>query len=228
MLKFSRNNRKLHSTAKLIDIHQSEIVGFDLPAGWSCPSAVDCLAKADKITGKITDGIKAKFRCYAASSESAFTSVRKLRWHNFNILRKLKTSVAMAQAIYESMPKNVKVVRIHTSGDFFNKAYFVAWIRVARAMPSVTFYGYTKQAQYLTTDLPSNMKIVVSVGGRNDDKAPKHARAHVVLTAQGHAFPVYDDAQSETAVIEGKGTFGLLIHGTQPKHVNQLVKELNR
>jgi hypothetical protein len=215
-LKFSKNNSKLHSTARALGIKKSQIVGFDLPAGWTCPSAQDCKSKADRVTGKVTDGKDCKFRCYAVSSESAFTGTRKMRWHNFEILRSLKYAGDMAKAIMAAMPKGVKVVRIHTSGDFYNKEYFKAWRFVAHSMPNVQFYGYTKQAQYLEdVTLPDNMNIVVSAGGKNDHRAPDHARAHVVFsTAQ--SYPVYTDEQSELAVLQGSGTFGLLIHGTQP------------
>nr|WP_236809018.1 hypothetical protein [Amycolatopsis albispora] len=37
-----------------------------------------------------------------------------------------------------------KFVRIHDVGDFFSDAYTLAWCRVMRACPSVTFYAYTK------------------------------------------------------------------------------------
>ena len=39
-----------------------EIVTFSLPSGYSCPGAKDCLAKADRETGKIIDGKHQKFR----------------------------------------------------------------------------------------------------------------------------------------------------------------------
>jgi hypothetical protein len=217
MLKFTKSNRKLHHTAEALGMRKSQVLGFDLPAGWTCPSAQDCKSKADKVTGKITDGADCKFRCYAASAEAAFTSVRKFRWHNFDTLRKLGTAAKMRDALLEAMDAGVKVIRIHTSGDFYNKEYFNAWIMVAEARPDVTFYGYTKQAQYLEdVQLPNNMKLVVSAGGRNDHRAPDAPRAHVVMSAAGHDFPVYNDESSELAVINGTGTFGLLIHGTQP------------
>ena len=43
---------------------------FSLPSGWTCPAATVCMTKADKVTGKISDGKKQKYRCYAAMDEA--------------------------------------------------------------------------------------------------------------------------------------------------------------
>ena len=59
-LAFGRGNAKL----------EGHIATFSMPAGWTCPMAFDCLARADKATGKITDGPDATFRCFAASAEA--------------------------------------------------------------------------------------------------------------------------------------------------------------
>ena len=60
------------------------IYHFSLPSGHSCPGAKNCLTKADRVTGKITDkqtevdGMT--FRCYAAMDEARRPNVRKVRW----------------------------------------------------------------------------------------------------------------------------------------------------
>jgi len=216
-LKFSKNNRKLHEVASALELKKSAVVGFDLPAGWTCPSAQDCKSKANRITGKVTDDKNCKYRCYAVSAESAFPNARKMRWHNFDILRNAKTESKMADVIMESLPASAQIVRIHTSGDFFNKAYFQAWIRVAYLRQDIVIYGYTKQAQYLeNATVPDNFRIVVSEGGKNNDSAKNHRRVFVVYN-ENHTMPVYTDVKSELHVMSNQaGNFGLLIHGTQP------------
>lgn len=67
---------------------------FSLPAGHTCPGACICLSKADRDTGSITDGTHAEFRCFAASSESTYSSVRRAVWHNLDLL----TLAAKAEA----------------------------------------------------------------------------------------------------------------------------------
>ncbi len=60
---------------------------LSLPAGWSCPGAKDCLSKANRETGKLTDGKETVFRCFAASAEALRPNVRDSRWNNFELLR---------------------------------------------------------------------------------------------------------------------------------------------
>lgn len=62
-----------------------------------------------------------------------------------------------------------QAVRIHDSGDFFNETYLQGWIYVANAMQDILFYAYTKEVAMLRgRDLPDNMLIVFSMGGKQD------------------------------------------------------------
>ena len=72
MLKFSTGNRKINDLAKDLGLSKKEVVAFDLPAGYTCPAADICKSQANRENGKITDGENCQFRCYAASTESAF------------------------------------------------------------------------------------------------------------------------------------------------------------
>ena len=47
----------------------SDVVEFNLPAGWSCPFALKCLTKADRESGKQSAGKERVFTCYAAVAE---------------------------------------------------------------------------------------------------------------------------------------------------------------
>ena len=213
-LKFSSNNRKLKKLSKATG---KKVYGFDLPAGWSCPGADECLSKAHKSTGKITDGANTRFRCYAASLEAAFPQVRSLRWHNFDLLR---GSLNILTLLTNSLPSDAEIIRIHSSGDFFNMEYLQAWASMAVNNPSIIFYGYTKRADLfsrLGNTLPPNMRFVKSVGGRYDHIDANMTTATVVDSCP-QPFPVFStDADSELHVIKGGSDFGLLIHGTQPK-----------
>ena len=213
-LKFSGNNRKM---LKLSKATGKKVYAFDLPAGWSCPAAKACLSKADRTTGKITDGKDIKFRCYAASLEAAFPSTRALRWHNYDLLRNTSN---IEKLLENSLPSGLGILRIHSSGDFFNETYLNAWISVARNHPLTIIYGYTKRLDLLarlTQPLPGNMRLVTSAGGMYDGTNVKLPIATVV-TDHNHPFPVFDvDEKSELHILKGGGDFGLIIHGTQPK-----------
>src|SRR5262245_484304 len=123
-LTFSAPNEKLRKLCDALGLPYSQAASFSLPAGWTCPSASICLAKADRKTGEITDGPDATVRCYAASLEAAFPAVREMVWRNLEALKGLGRE-AMADLIAKYLPE-VKVLRIHTHGDFFSEPYLRA------------------------------------------------------------------------------------------------------
>ena len=70
------------------------------------------------------------------------------------------TSAIIAQ-IWAS---NIKFVRIHASGDFFNDEYINAWKKIVAACPNCTFWTYTKnKIAENSFDEYSNINIVHSV-----------------------------------------------------------------
>jgi len=218
-LHFSKHNRKLNELAEHLGVRKSQVVGFDLPAGWTCPAADMCLSKANRETGKITDGDNCQFRCYAASIEAFSPSARSNHWDNFDALKGLDTQ-AMAQLISDNLPK-VKVVRIHASGDFFSKAYFMAWVEVAKMNPDIIFFGYTKMLPFLSIEMPDNMSIVYSHGGKFDALVNSEPVAYVVDTvadaiAQGLHPACVDNPSDDFDLIRAGKSFALALHGTQP------------
>jgi hypothetical protein len=208
-LKFGSGNAKL----------QAGQVIFDLPAGHSCPFASKCLAFAAPIDGKITDGPKAEFRCYAASQEAAFSNVRRKRWHNFEALRGL-SEAQMTRLIVASLPE-ASLYRVHSSGDFFSLRYFRAWLSVARQFPERTFYAYTKAIKFWIAckdEIPPNFKLTASMGGTHDALIAEHGlkNARVVYSqAEADATGLEID-HDDSHAFAGEDSFALLIHGTQP------------
>ncbi len=159
---------KLNAMAKNMSLKQAQVVSFDLPAGWSCPKADVCKCFADKQTGKIRR--VGKILCYASKAEAYSPSARRLRWHNFDALKVCKSVSAMAELINASLPEQVKIVRLHSSGDFFNKTYFMAWVMIARMYPEIVFFGYTKILDYVLEELPDNMHLQYSYGSKDDTR----------------------------------------------------------
>lgn len=211
LLKFSQGNAKLGKN----------IFTFSLPSGFSCPHALDCLSKAHKETGKITDGKKTSFRCFSASQEALYTPVRKQRWHNFDTLKGMNAS-QMADHIFLSLPSKADMVRIHVGGDFFSQIYFDAWIQVARLLPEVTFYAYTKSLPYWVARLgsiPSNLILTASRGGRRDDLIDSYTlrEARVVFSVEEAESLGLEIDHDDSHAYQNGPSFALLIHGTQPK-----------
>src|SRR5512137_2394344 len=106
---------------------------LSLPAGHSCPFAKLCRSSVERVTGKIQDGKHCQFRYYTANSENLFRNVRDGRWRNFEKIQAARNTLEMSALIHRSIPRRngkTKLVRFHQSGDFFNQAYFDAWLLV--------------------------------------------------------------------------------------------------
>lgn len=192
---------------------------FSLPAGWTCPGAKECLCKANRETGKVTDGPDTKFRCFAASDER-YTATRMARWHNFELL-KGKSTEEMVDLLHPNLPKAARIVRIHVSGDFFSQSYFDAWLQVARQNPETLFYAYTKSLKFWVErldNIPENMKLNASRGGLLDaliDKVGLKSAEVVLSEGEADAKNLRIDHDDSLAYGQDK-SFALLIHGTQP------------
>jgi hypothetical protein len=224
MLKFSpmRHNAKL---AKLVKKTGGKGYTFSLLSGHTCPYAKECYSKAvpnERGTLTVVDGPDTKFRCFSATQEMVFGPVYRQRSYNTGLLRSLKNSAEMADLITRSVPKDATLIRIHVGGDFFNQAYFDAWIAVAILNPKVRFYAYTKALPFWIARLgsiPTNLILTASYGGRKDDLIAKHKLrfAKVVFSqyaARKLKLPIdHDDSH---AARPGK-SFALLLHGVQPK-----------
>jgi hypothetical protein len=213
-LSFATGNSKL----------KNDTIIFSLPAGHSCPFAKNCRSSSDRVTGKITDGPHTEFRCYAATAECLFGNIRESRWNNFELLKTAKTIIGMANLIETPLivKKNIKLIRIHQSGDFFNQTYFDAWLMVAKCHPEWVFYGYTKALPFWVKrlgEIPGNFRLVASRGGTHDHLIEEHGlrSARVVYSeyaARKLRLPIDHD---DTHAWKGTGDFAILLHGTQPK-----------
>lgn len=220
---------------------------FDLPAGFSCPNSKDCKSQADRKTGKITDGPDTKFRCYAASNECIFVSTREYRWHNFDLLRGLKTTSQMVKLIVATMNSHIVdeaghnkkmlnvikkfpekanspvLFRLHSAGDFFNQNYFDAWLTVARMFPNIIFYAYTKSLNFWAkriTEIPENLRLTASYGGKFDFMIEELNLkfAKVVFTQEEADSLGLKIDKGDLGAWSDNKSFALWIHGTQPKN----------
>jgi len=217
-LKFKNANGKLKKMAKKLNL---TLKTFTLPSGYTCAGAKDCLAYADRKTGKIRDGKDAQFRCFMASLEATFPSLRAMVWENFELLQKaLKTGVdCCADLICDSLPKKFEVMRVHVGGDYFSREYFMAWCEVAKRNPDRVFYSYTKSLAIIGgIPKPDNLVLTASRGGKNDDLIERLGwkEALVVYSKQqADKLGLEIDHDDEHAAF-GTKNFALLIHGTQP------------
>jgi hypothetical protein len=226
LLKFGEPNAKLKKMLKKLSL---KLKTFTLPAGYTCPAANECLSRADRITGKIKDGPNTLFRCFAASAEAVYPSLRKMVWHNFELLRAaliqdkkagFENSPHTADLIHNSLPKKFDIMRVHVGGDYFSKQYLQAWIEVAKRNPDKIFYSYSKSLHFFKEfALPENLVLTASRGGKHDDMIELHGwkEALVVYSEQEAIDKGLEIDHDDTHAAFGKENFALLIHGTQPK-----------
>ena len=219
LLTFGEPNAKLKKMLKELSL---KLKTFTLPAGHTCPGAKDCLSRANRKTGKIQDGPDTEFRCFAASAEATYPSLRNMVWRNFELIKAtLKNSVdACADLICESLPKKFDIMRVHVGGDYFNVKYLQAWIEVAKRNPDKIFYSYSKSLHFFKQfALPENLVLTASRGGKYDDMIDLHGwkEALVVYSEQEAIDKGLEIDHDDTHAAFGKDNFALLIHGTQPK-----------
>ena len=224
-LKFGDPNAKLKKMIKKVGL---VLKTFTLPAGHTCPAAKDCFSRADRETGKVTDGPDTVFRCFMASAEARSPSLRKLVWHNLELIKEALKRDAQAgfenmphtsQLINKSLPKKFDIMRVHVGGDYFNVKYLQAWIEVAKRNPDKVFYSYSKSLHlFKQFALPENLVLTASRGGKHDDLIDLHGwkEALVVYSEEEAAERGLEIDHDDTHAAFGKENFALLIHGTQP------------
>jgi hypothetical protein len=85
---------------------------FSIPAGWACPGASQCFARAvekgtdddGRVRWGVEDGEDMEFRCFSASEEARYPQLRTIRWHNWRLLQAARTVDRMVDLILRSIP----------------------------------------------------------------------------------------------------------------------------
>ena len=79
----------------------------------------------------------------------------------------------------ELVKKRVDILRVHDSGDYYSRKYIDKWLTIAKRLPNVRFYSYTKSIPlFLNLDIPDNYDIIFSEGGTRDDLINYHQHRH--------------------------------------------------
>ncbi len=219
LLKFGEPNAKLKALTKKLKV---KLKTFSLPSGWTCPGAKDCLSKANRETGKIQDGPDTEFRCFQASAEAVYPSLRKAVWYNFDLIKQASKdgAEAIADLICESLPKKFDVLRVHVGGDYFSKVYLQAWVIVAMRHPDKVFYSYSKSLHFFADVVrPDNLVLTASRGGKFDELIDLNGwkEAVVVFSEQEAIDKGLEIDHDDSHAAFGFKSFALLLHGTQPK-----------
>lgn len=166
----TNGNKKLRNTESV------RFIIWNLPSIKTCPYA--------------TENCKAS--CYARKAERVYPSVLPSREQNLaDSKRDNFTERMIATLVHEVESKKCQgkkvVVRIHESGDFYNKSYADKWLAVAEYMTrysNVVFMAYTKSLPYFQgKKLPTNFVLRASVW--DDTKAER------LLEIEKNQYPIY-------------------------------------
>jgi hypothetical protein len=118
----------------------SKIHSFNLPAGSTCPGQSAACAS-----------------CYAQRGRWLFPAVRDALTWNYRMARRKFFVEEMTE---ELRRRRVKVLRLHSSGDFFDPVYVAKWVSILSRSPSVTAYTYTRSWR-----VPTIMPALVELAG---------------------------------------------------------------
>lgn len=213
---FARGNSKLPDST----------LTFALPSGHTCPGALQCLALADRETGKLTDGPEQTYRCYEASLERFRPNTRRNRWHNFDVIRGLNPNEVtdlLVAGIAAARDHKTTHVRWFTGGDLYSVALRDAILQTSRETNELIHYFYTKNLPLLAPSyqrlipLPGNLRVTASWGGKFDYLAPLFPRTARVVHTREEAgrlgLPI--DTSDRLAWQEEPVHFCHLSHGSQ-------------
>lgn len=158
--------------------------------------------------------------CYATMGAYMFSNVAKV----FESRLKLARSPRFIKIIHAEIKRhNIQRLRIHDSGDFFNKAYLEQWLNIIKANPQCQFYAYTKMVsmfkEYALDGLiPDNFIVIYSYGGTEDKLIDKNTDRHSWVFSSVEALQTagYADAHLDDSVAtDNNPKIGLVYHGTK-------------
>ena len=186
------------------------IVSFSIPAVITCPQAGTC-----------------KQGCYATQGFFNMPSVKAKYASNLLATKREDFPKLINQDLLKLKPS---MVRIHASGDFYNRKYFGTWVAIALQNPQIKFYAYTKSVLMVKTfkqdmlqeglPFPKNLTIIFSEGGKQDSMISpnndRHARVFASLKdlkKAGYA----DVTEHDTGAMGPNHKIGLVYHGAKSK-----------
>ena len=156
-------NSKLKKTSKHFD---KRVFNFGLPAYKSNTGKVVCRMADECI----------KF-CYA--QKGAYI------WSNVSPAFEKRLQISMQDNFVDLMvaeikKKKVEYVRVHDSGDYYDKRYLAKWFKIAELLPNVKFYSYTNEVGMIknSEDIPKNYDFIFSSSGKQSDLIDKKTDRH--------------------------------------------------
>ena len=198
MTKLLVKNKKMSKTNSKTG---ASVFNFGITAAKTCPSAKLCLAD-----------------CYARQGAYRFRNVVAAYENRYQ--------ATLLDNFVSVMDKEIKAkrsithVRIHDSGDFYNREYLHKWFKIMSLNPGVKFYAYTKEIKLFKSEahlLPDNFEVIFSYGGKHDKLIDKRKDRHAVVYESVQAIPtIYSNASDNDLLAIGKNKrVALAYHGNK-------------
>jgi hypothetical protein len=200
----------LSQNAKMKKIKQYDVYNWGIPAFRSQTGTVTC-----PMAGVCASG------CYAQSGAYRFGNVKTKYESRLELSQTeafVPTLLAEIEQVKATASKRGKqcLIRIHDSGDFYSVQYINKWLEIIQSQPDTLFYAYTKQvSQFKALDIPKNLILIYSYGGRQDDLIdPERDRHSQVFQYEAElASQGYSDASQDDMVALGDNLkIGLVFH----------------
>ena len=159
-------NSKLKKTSKHFN---KRVFNFGLPA---------YISRTGKVVCRMADQC-IKF-CYA--KKGAYI------WSNVYPAFEKRLQISMQDnfvdlMIAEIKKKKVDYVRVHDSGDYYDKRYLAKWFKIAELLPNVRFYSYTNEVGMIKNleSIPKNYDFIFSDSGKQSDLINKKKDRHTKI-----------------------------------------------
>lgn len=198
-------NEKLTKTSR----GRYNVVGFGTLADYNFTD------KTGELRNTCEGALACRGVCFAKQGAYAFPVVVKARKRNLRL--SLRDNFADLIIADLKRMRAVNTIRIHDAGDFYSQEYLNKWFTIAKALPELTFYAYTKSLNLDFSEAPANLHITQSLGGKYDKLVAlgkPHSRIftnHKARMAAGYK----DGNRSDIPAIEGVTRIGLVFHGTR-------------
>jgi hypothetical protein len=193
---------------------------------WTLPALGARLPNGEVFSTCPQAGICAQF-CYARNGTYLFPAVKKRHVANLMLyLDKPDGFVGMMMTeLGKPRYRGGKWVRIHDSGDFFSDEYLEMWLDIARIVPDVTFYAYTKEVSRFKRIVerkywsvgkqdwfpwkPANFLYLYSMGGKEDHLVNKDTDRHAEVFPSKEALDAagyFDQEESDILAVTAPTT----------------------
>lgn len=193
-----------NSKMKKSSINGYSIFNFGITAVKSCPMADKC-----------------KAGCYATQGTFNFNCVKNAYEKRLQISKSDKFVHLMQKEMNKLKKRKTKLlIRIHDSGDFYNKEYLSKWLFIIDQNPDIKFYSYTKSLHLFKNVIKRlNFKVIASLGGKLDSMIDinKHTHARVFESLRELQNAGYvNGTENDLLAATGKQIrLGLVYHGNK-------------